>query len=475
MRVAEKMRKGAFDLADLRDQLDADAEDGRHGGLMGMMPGVAKMKNQIANAGLDEKVLKRQIAIINSMTPQERRNPGPAQERAARSASPPAPAPTPEQINKLAENASRHGRHDEGDGQRQARPDGRPRPDAWACGGGMPIAGADGRNGQENAGRAIAAGLSGRRSPAIAADYAGTAAEHAGPARPRHARKIPRHSGPSRLREKEITAFDFNQLNDQRNVQQRKTAMSLVIRMARAGTKKRPFYHIVVADSRSPRDGRFIERLGYFNPLLPKDKKERLKLDLEKVKAWMAKGAQPSDRVMPLPRRRRRDEAREAQQSGRRRSRARSARRCGRSAKAKEPPPPLRRPQRSQGRRSAADRPLPREVAAADADARTGDGRSQVCVAQIGAAHGVRGEVRLRSFTARPAGRRATTARWRREDGKRTFEIESVRAGEGSSRRAHCAASPTATRRETLTQHRSLRAARPAAGARRRTNSITPT
>jgi small subunit ribosomal protein S16 len=68
--------------------------------------------------------------------------------------------------------------------------------------------------------------------------------------------------------------------------------------MARAGTKKRPFYHIVVADSRSPRDGRFIERLGYFNPLLPKEKTERLKLDLEKVKNWMTKGAQPSDRVM---------------------------------------------------------------------------------------------------------------------------------------------------------------------------------
>jgi small subunit ribosomal protein S16 len=74
--------------------------------------------------------------------------------------------------------------------------------------------------------------------------------------------------------------------------------MSLVIRLARAGTKKRPVYHIVVADSRAPRDGRFIERLGYFNPLLPKEKTERLKLDLEKVQAWMKKGAQPSDRVM---------------------------------------------------------------------------------------------------------------------------------------------------------------------------------
>src|ERR1051326_6516578 len=74
--------------------------------------------------------------------------------------------------------------------------------------------------------------------------------------------------------------------------------MPLVIRMARAGTKKRPFYHIVIADSRSPRDGRFIERIGYFNPLLPKEKTERLKFDLEKAKAWIAKGAQPSDRIM---------------------------------------------------------------------------------------------------------------------------------------------------------------------------------
>ena len=74
--------------------------------------------------------------------------------------------------------------------------------------------------------------------------------------------------------------------------------MSLKIRLARAGTKKRPVYHIVIADSRSPRDGRFIERLGYFNPLLPKDKPERLKLDMDKVKSWMVKGAQPSDRVL---------------------------------------------------------------------------------------------------------------------------------------------------------------------------------
>jgi small subunit ribosomal protein S16 len=74
--------------------------------------------------------------------------------------------------------------------------------------------------------------------------------------------------------------------------------MSLKIRLARAGTKKRPFYHIVVADSRSPRDGRFIERLGFFNPLMPKDKTERLKVDVDKVKGWLGKGALPTDRVL---------------------------------------------------------------------------------------------------------------------------------------------------------------------------------
>ena len=73
--------------------------------------------------------------------------------------------------------------------------------------------------------------------------------------------------------------------------------MSLKIRLARGGTKKRPHYSIVVAESRSPRDGRFIERLGYYNPLLPKDHADRLKLDLDKAKTWLGKGATPSERV----------------------------------------------------------------------------------------------------------------------------------------------------------------------------------
>jgi len=69
------------------------------------------------------------------------------------------------------------------------------------------------------------------------------------------------------------------------------------IRLARGGSKKRPFYRIVAADSRMPRDGRFIEKLGTYNPLLPKDSEDRVKMDVEKIQAWLDKGAQPTDRV----------------------------------------------------------------------------------------------------------------------------------------------------------------------------------
>ena len=73
--------------------------------------------------------------------------------------------------------------------------------------------------------------------------------------------------------------------------------MALKIRMSRGGAKKRPYYRIVVADSRMPRDGRFIERVGIYNPLLPKDNTERLQLELDRIKHWLEKGAKPSDRV----------------------------------------------------------------------------------------------------------------------------------------------------------------------------------
>ncbi|HAC57433.1 30S ribosomal protein S16 [Parvibaculum sp.] len=73
--------------------------------------------------------------------------------------------------------------------------------------------------------------------------------------------------------------------------------MALKIRLARGGAKKRPFYRVVIADTRSPRDGRFIEKIGTFNPLLPKDNAERVVLDIERAKHWIGVGALPTDRV----------------------------------------------------------------------------------------------------------------------------------------------------------------------------------
>ncbi len=168
--------------------------------------------------------------------------------------------------------------------------------------------------------------------------------------------------------------------------------MSLKIRLARAGTKKRPVYHIVIADSRSPRDGRFIERLGYFNPLLPKEKTERLKLDLDKVKAWLAKGALPTDRVLRFLDEAGVDEAREAQQPHARAPAqgAQGPRRGGREGGG------CRQGSGSccgQGCRAGAVKPRVRRTAAVS---------ERICVAQIGGPHGIRGEVKLKSFTADP-------------------------------------------------------------------------
>jgi len=73
--------------------------------------------------------------------------------------------------------------------------------------------------------------------------------------------------------------------------------MSLKIRLSRGGAKKRPYYRIVVADSRSPRDGRFIEKIGAFDPMVAKDHVNRLKFDVERAKYWLGQGAQPTDRV----------------------------------------------------------------------------------------------------------------------------------------------------------------------------------
>jgi small subunit ribosomal protein S16 len=74
--------------------------------------------------------------------------------------------------------------------------------------------------------------------------------------------------------------------------------MALSLRLSRGGSKKRPYYRIVVADARSPRDGRFIEKIGTYNPLLAKDSPERVKLDADRAKHWLSVGAQPTDRVL---------------------------------------------------------------------------------------------------------------------------------------------------------------------------------
>ena len=73
--------------------------------------------------------------------------------------------------------------------------------------------------------------------------------------------------------------------------------MPVRIRLSRGGAKKRPFYRIVVADSRRSRDGKFIDQIGTYNPMLPKDSKDRVKMDVDKAKEWISKGAQPSDRI----------------------------------------------------------------------------------------------------------------------------------------------------------------------------------
>ncbi|MBY5566737.1 30S ribosomal protein S16 [Rhizobium leguminosarum] len=74
--------------------------------------------------------------------------------------------------------------------------------------------------------------------------------------------------------------------------------MALKIRLARGGSKKRPYYHVVLADARSPRDGRFLENLGSWNPMLAKDDEKRIQLNAERIKHWIEHGAQPTDRVL---------------------------------------------------------------------------------------------------------------------------------------------------------------------------------
>ena len=167
--------------------------------------------------------------------------------------------------------------------------------------------------------------------------------------------------------------------------------MSLKIRLARAGAKKRPFYRIVVADSRFPRDGRFIEIVGTWNPILPKDDAKRVDAQGRAHPALDDDGAQPTDRVLRfldaagLAKRTPRNNPQKAQPGKKAQERAAAAA----GGQPKRPPP---------------RRPLPRRPPRRSPDAHGGRShRDRVVVAQIGAAHGIKGEVRLKSFTADPA------------------------------------------------------------------------
>ena len=120
--------------------------------------------------------------------------------------------------------------------------------------------------------------------------------------------------------------------------------MALKIRLARAGSKKRPYYHVVIADVRSPRDGRFIEAVGSWSPLLPKEG-ERIKLDADRIKHWMSHGALPTDRVLRFLDRGRHRQARRPAPTRRRPSPARRRRSASpRSRRRRTMPPQRSRP-----------------------------------------------------------------------------------------------------------------------------------
>ena len=189
--------------------------------------------------------------------------------------------------------------------------------------------------------------------------------------------------------------------------------MSLKLRLARAGAKKRPFYRIVVADSRSPRDGRFIEIVGTYNPILPKTDEKRVIIETERIQHWLKVGAQPTDRVLRFL-----DAAGLAKRAPRSNPEKAQARQEGAGARCR------RRAARRGARRDAGRRLSPTDRCRQ----RQSD---RVVVAHIGAAHGIKGEVRVKSFTARPADI-AAYGPLEAADGRR-FEIAALRPAAGTS------------------------------------------
>ena len=155
--------------------------------------------------------------------------------------------------------------------------------------------------------------------------------------------------------------------------------MSLKIRLSRAGAKKRPFYRVVVADTRSPRDGRFLERLGTYDPMLPKDHPERVRLNEERIRHWLGVGALPSDRVarflgaaeiIPMPAQRNNPQKGQPRAKALERQAARAEKaKAAAEAEAETPPEPVAEeaaPEEAASDEATAEEAVPTEDAAAE-------------------------------------------------------------------------------------------------------------
>ena len=327
------MRKGEFDLEDLSDQLKQMEKLGGMSSMLGMLPGIGKIKKQIDAANLDDRILKRQRAIISSMTPKERRNPkvldGKRKRRIAAGS-----GTKPEDINRLLKM------------HRQMADM-------------MKMMGKRGGMMQRMMGRAAAverpsaaemekmqaelARLDPKALESLPKELKDTAAE--GPARrTRVSAAADRCRGCRACRRRAAVAAacpacrgrrseargqirDWGSASvpsplipetDPRNLKpdhkKGTEDMSVKIRLSRGGTKKRPYYYIVVANSASPRDGRYIEQIGTHNPLLAKDNADRVKLDVERAKHWLSRRRAANRPRGALPRRGRPRQARGEQQ-----------------------------------------------------------------------------------------------------------------------------------------------------------------
>ncbi len=370
------MMKGKFDLEDYAAQLRQISKMGSLSGILGMLPGVGKIKQQLEGADLDTKILKRQAAIISSMTIKERRTPDIIKaNRKKRIAA--GSGTSVQEVNRLLK------QFDEMSTMMKKM----------------------GKLGQKG---------------------------------------LMRH-GLGALMPKGMSPQNRRPYSEHRS----NRYMGLKIRLARAGAKKRPYYHIVIADSRSPRDGRFIERVGSYNPMLPAEHADRVRLQPERVTHWLDNGAVATERVAKF------------------------------LGKAGLAPMPVwnEQPQQSAPKKKAQERAKAAAAAAASADEPASDAmRSRIQLGVIGRAHGVRGLVKVTSHTADPADLTAygplsdaAGARLRAalEGRGRRRGVPDRRRRAGQGHRPHPG--------RKADQHEAVRRPLRAAAPRTRTNTTSPT